>query len=77
MSTCPIDDKQFRILIESKGTRLHIYKWLDILEARKKGGDREVHSLPVLKTEKKWTKKVHPGPLSTDLSTVDSSEQHS
>ncbi|MCJ1465944.1 Golgi apyrase [Pseudocyphellaria aurata] len=45
----------------SSGTRLHIYKWLDIAAAREEAGVDKLRSLPVLTTEKKWTKKVHPG----------------
>ncbi|KAL9061023.1 MAG: hypothetical protein Q9206_000737 [Seirophora lacunosa] len=45
----------------SKGTRLHIYKWLDASNARKSTDEEHLHSLPELKTEKKWTKKIHPG----------------
>lgn len=44
-----------------QGTRLHIYKWLDIAAARKTAGSEQLHSLPVLMTEKKWTKKIHQG----------------
>ncbi|KAL9016009.1 MAG: hypothetical protein Q9185_006631 [Variospora sp. 1 TL-2023] len=43
------------------GTRLHIYKWLDASDARKSADKGHLHSLPELKTEKKWTKKIHPG----------------
>lgn len=46
-----------------QGTRLHIYKWLDTTTARKGASSKELHSLPVLATEKKWTKKVHKGRL--------------
>ncbi|KAL8902539.1 MAG: hypothetical protein Q9207_004615 [Kuettlingeria erythrocarpa] len=43
------------------GTRLHVYKWLDSSSARKAADEAHLHSLPELKTEKKWTKKTHPG----------------
>jgi golgi apyrase len=45
----------------SSGTRLHIYKWKDPAKARKKASKQELGSLPKLHTEKKWTKKIHPG----------------
>ncbi|KAL8996847.1 MAG: hypothetical protein Q9169_003749 [Polycauliona sp. 2 TL-2023] len=45
----------------SSGTRLHIYKWVDPSNMRKAAGTDNLHSLPELKTEKKWTKKIHPG----------------
>lgn len=45
----------------SSGTRLHIYKWKDPAKARKKASKEELGSLPKLHTEKKWTKKIHPG----------------
>ncbi|KAK3306941.1 nucleoside phosphatase family-domain-containing protein [Chaetomium strumarium] len=45
----------------SSGTRLHIYRWKDPEKARKSASDKDLRSLPVLKTEKKWTKKKRPG----------------
>ncbi|KAI9665499.1 MAG: Golgi apyrase [Alyxoria varia] len=45
----------------SSGTRLHIYRWLDSAKARLKANKKELHHLPVLETEKKWTKKMKPG----------------
>lgn len=45
----------------SSGTRLHIYKWLDIEYARKHADEVQLESLPALKTKKSWTKKIHPG----------------
>lgn len=45
----------------SSGTRLHIYKWKDPAKARKHASKQELHSLPKLETEKKWTKKIKPG----------------
>ncbi|KAI4172899.1 MAG: hypothetical protein LQ343_003307 [Gyalolechia ehrenbergii] len=44
-----------------RGTRIHIYKWLEASSARKSADKQHLHSLPELKTEKKWTKKSHPG----------------
>lgn len=44
-----------------QGTRVHIYRWLDNIRARKEGNAKELQSLPILKTKKKWTKKIHPG----------------
>lgn len=43
----------------SSGTRVHIYRWLKSDKARKKG--KELHKLPEVETDKKWTKKIHPG----------------
>lgn len=45
----------------SSGTRLHIYRWKDAEKARQKADEEDLHSLPQISTEKKWTKKVHPG----------------
>lgn len=44
-----------------QGTRLHVYKWLDIEAAREQADPDKRRALPVLVTEKKWTKKVHQG----------------
>lgn len=40
---------------------MHIYRWKDPAKARKKASPAELHSLPKLETEKKWTKKIKPG----------------
>lgn len=45
----------------SSGTRLHIYRWLNIDTARQNAGARQLQSLPALETRSKWTKKIHPG----------------
>lgn len=45
----------------SSGTRLHIYKWKDPAKARKHASKEELHSLPKLVTQEKWTKKIMPG----------------
>lgn len=45
----------------SSGTRLHIYQWKDPKKAAHGASDAELRSLPRLTTEKKWTKKIHPG----------------
>ncbi|KAI8942487.1 hypothetical protein NX059_000553 [Plenodomus lindquistii] len=45
----------------SSGTRVHIYRWLNSDNARNKATDAQLHSLPVIETKKKWTKKIHPG----------------
>lgn len=45
----------------SSGTRLHIYKWHEASSARNSADNQHLQSLPELKTEKKWTKKTHPG----------------
>jgi hypothetical protein len=44
-----------------KGTRVHIYRWLNNHKAKKKASTAQLHSLPVIETDKKWTKKIHPG----------------
>jgi Golgi apyrase len=44
-----------------KGTRVHIYRWLNSDAARKQASDAQLHTLPVIETDKKWTKKIHPG----------------
>ncbi|KAF9739459.1 hypothetical protein PMIN06_001064 [Paraphaeosphaeria minitans] len=43
----------------SSGTRVHIYRWLKTDKARK--NDADLHKLPQVSTDKKWTKKIHPG----------------
>ncbi len=45
----------------SSGTRLHVYKWKDPAKILKDGKEKDLHSLPKLETEKKWTKKIRPG----------------
>ncbi|KAF1945236.1 hypothetical protein EJ02DRAFT_509688 [Clathrospora elynae] len=45
----------------SSGTRVHIYRWLNRDVARQKATDVQLHSLPIIETDKKWTKKIHPG----------------
>ncbi|KAF2739004.1 hypothetical protein EJ04DRAFT_509159 [Polyplosphaeria fusca] len=45
----------------SSGTRVHIYRWLNSDTALEKASDVQLHSLPVIETDKKWTKKIHPG----------------
>ncbi|KAI5795669.1 nucleoside phosphatase family-domain-containing protein [Geopyxis carbonaria] len=45
----------------SSGTRIHIYNWDDPAHARKKASNKELTSLPAIRTKKKWTKKVKPG----------------
>ena len=44
----------------SSGSRLHIYRWKDPARQHK-DGDEEPQSLPELKTEDEWTKKIRPG----------------
>ncbi|KAI4124300.1 MAG: hypothetical protein LQ338_004875 [Usnochroma carphineum] len=44
-----------------QGTRVHIYKWLEASNARESANEEQLHSLPHLKTDKKWTMKTHPG----------------
>ncbi|PSN61850.1 hypothetical protein BS50DRAFT_562041 [Corynespora cassiicola Philippines] len=45
----------------SSGTRVHVYRWLNSDKARAKASDKQLHSLPEIETDKKWTKKIHPG----------------
>ncbi|KAF2129273.1 hypothetical protein P153DRAFT_16447 [Dothidotthia symphoricarpi CBS 119687] len=45
----------------SSGTRVYIYRWLNSDTARKQATDAQLHTLPVIETDKKWTKKIHPG----------------
>ncbi|KAH8681621.1 nucleoside phosphatase family-domain-containing protein [Xylariales sp. PMI_506] len=45
----------------SSGTRLHIYRWEDAAKAIKDADYEELHSLPEVKTKKKWTEKKRPG----------------
>ena len=45
----------------AQGTRVHVYRWLNNVHARKKATEADLRSLPELVTQKKWTKKTHPG----------------
>ncbi|KAJ9155025.1 Golgi apyrase [Pleurostoma richardsiae] len=45
----------------SSGTRLHIYRWKDPARAVHDASTEELASLPKLKTDKEWTKKIRPG----------------
>ena len=45
----------------SSGTRIHVYRWLKSARARQEADDHELKSLPAVKTNKKWTKKIKPG----------------
>lgn len=45
----------------SSGTRVHIYRWLDEAKAKTEATTKQLGSLPVLKSKKKWTKKIRPG----------------
>ncbi|KAF1927848.1 uncharacterized protein M421DRAFT_161817 [Didymella exigua CBS 183.55] len=45
----------------SSGTRVHVYRWLNSDAARKGATDAQLRALPVIETDKKWTKKIHPG----------------
>ncbi len=45
----------------SSGTRLHVYKWKDPAKVIKDGKEKHLQGLPKLETQKKWTKKIHPG----------------
>lgn len=40
---------------------MHVYRWLNAARAKADAEDTLLDSLPVLKTKKKWTKKIHPG----------------
>ncbi|KAI9842492.1 MAG: Golgi apyrase [Sclerophora amabilis] len=45
----------------SSGTRAHVYRWLNGAKAGKEASPEQRKRLPELRTEKKWTKKIHPG----------------
>jgi hypothetical protein len=45
----------------SSGTRLHVYRWEDPVQARIHATASELRSIPEIRTKKKWTKKVKPG----------------
>ena len=45
----------------SSGTRLHIYRWLDNPSAKSHANSKQLQSLPVVETKKKWTEKIKPG----------------
>ena len=49
----------------SSGSRIHVYRWLDSARARQEADAHQLQSLPVVKTKKAWTKKIHPGRNST------------
>lgn len=40
---------------------MHVYRWLENSIARKQAGNKELKSLPEIKTKEEWTKKIHPG----------------
>lgn len=45
----------------SSGTRVYVYKWDSAEHVLKKGHEKKLQSLPDIKTDKEWIKKVHPG----------------
>ncbi|KAJ5656508.1 hypothetical protein N7507_008458 [Penicillium longicatenatum] len=45
----------------SSGTRVHVYRWLRNVVARKKADADDLKSLPEIKTKEEWVKKIHPG----------------
>ncbi|KAF2873326.1 nucleoside phosphatase family-domain-containing protein [Massariosphaeria phaeospora] len=45
----------------SSGTRVHIYRWLNSDLARGQASKAQLQGLPEIETDKKWTKKIHPG----------------
>lgn len=55
----------------SSGTRLHVYKWQDRSSELPRLSTAELKKLPEIKTKKKWTKKIHPGPYSAPRLTLD------
>ena len=44
-----------------QGTRLYVYRWLNISHAREIANARQLRSLPSIETRKNWTKKTKPG----------------
>ncbi|RVX67162.1 hypothetical protein B0A52_08596 [Exophiala mesophila] len=54
-------DDRYGVVLDagSSGTRVYVYKWKDSSTARQ--DPSTLHTLPVLKSKDKWTKKVHPG----------------
>lgn len=45
----------------SSGTRIHIYRWQDPVQAHAKASKAQLSALPKIITKKKWAKKIHPG----------------
>ncbi|KAJ5141766.1 hypothetical protein N7476_004371 [Penicillium atrosanguineum] len=45
----------------SSGTRVHVYRWLRNVTARKDADADELKSLPEIKTKEEWVKKIRPG----------------
>ncbi|KAI9825366.1 MAG: Golgi apyrase [Phylliscum demangeonii] len=45
----------------SSGTRVHVYRWLDPARPRGTAGATNLHRLPEMKTDARWTKKSKPG----------------
>lgn len=45
----------------SSGSRVYVYKWKSAKAVKAKGDSKALSSLPEIKTDKDWRKKVHPG----------------
>lgn len=45
----------------SSGSRVYVYRWPKLADARKRGKRDELSSLPRVKSKKHWHKKIHPG----------------
>ena len=40
---------------------MHVYRWLNAIEAQQDASPDDLHKLPAIKTKKEWTRKVKPG----------------
>lgn len=49
-----------------QGTRAHVYRWLETSAARKHADEKDLKSLPEIKTKEAWTKKIQPGKFAAE-----------